>query len=72
MEVRNPPKAEPGVNGKIMVSLICTVEIAGGQVHAIDFDQYDYMVLAKGGMCSRPVSQRERYPNWPNPEPEAA
>ena len=72
MEVRNPPKAEPGVNGRVTVSVVCTLEIAGGQVYAIDFDQMDYAVIDAQRMVGRPVRDRAKFPNWPNPEPEAA
>ena len=47
MEVRNPPKAEPGVNGEVTVMLRCKLSIAGGQVYAIEFPD-DCTVVGDG------------------------
>jgi hypothetical protein len=71
----NPIQCLPGLSGTTGSALIpCRITIKNGQVVEIDVNVgQDVYVDAVGEYwryLSRATGDRDKYPNWPNPEPD--
>jgi hypothetical protein len=58
------------------VVLVATPVVKDGKVVSFKLicDYYYWIVTDSDRVagCSRPVDERDKYPNWPNPEPKVA
>jgi len=71
--VKGVVSAEQGLDGKTPTPfvLVGTPEFRNGELVGFELaaDYHFYRDRDHIVACSRPVTDREKYPNWPQPEP---
>lgn len=72
----NPISCDSGLTGRMQCMIVCSLDLKDGVVTGITIGEDEDIHISDGGrglLCAymRNTMDREKYPNWPNPEPAA-